>query len=165
MFGVKLFSKSSLIIYRRTYWRILDVSVMMKSTWFPHKALLITITPPPPLTNSQLFIVPPLYTTGDDWSPSIPPENRFSPQNHPPSPTPKGDKWWLILKQAYSWWNMILSGDMGYKLGVSICLIGGTSQLYLSYRRNTHVKISLVFSLKTQQHILIQKFRFPLLKP
>lgn len=55
---------------------------------------------------------------------------------------------------------MILSGDMGYKLGVSICLIGGTSQLYLSYRRNTHVKISIVFSLKTQQHILIQKFRF-----
>ena len=61
-----------------------------------------------------------------------------------------------------SWWNMILSGDIGYKLGVSICLIGGTSQLYLSYRRNTHVKISLAFSLKTQQHILIQKFRFPL---
>ena len=48
MFGVKLFSKSSLIIYRRTYWRILDVSVMMKSTWFPRKALLHSYNPTPP---------------------------------------------------------------------------------------------------------------------
>ena len=37
---------------------------------------------------------------------------------------------------------MILSGDMGYKLGVSICLIGGTSQLYLSYRRNPRKDIT-----------------------